>query len=183
MYKSLTMCTWVQTCAWVCMYVWLRLLCPNLLRHKRSKRYSRFRHNVVQYHRVLTHDDVIKWKYFPRYWPFVRGIHRSPVNSPHKGQWRGALMFSLICVWINGWVNNREAGDLRCYRAHYDVTVMRSNHNDTKSEAKSTFKQHASKRLSLRKNTKEIPVGCKAGTIWLVLKNICKKHLHSVCAE
>ena len=38
------------------------------------------------------HDDVIKWKHFPRYWPFVRGIHRSPVNSPHKGQWRGALM-------------------------------------------------------------------------------------------
>ena len=43
------------------------------------------------------HDDVIKWKHFPRYWPFVRGIHRSPVNSPHKGQWRRALMFTLIC--------------------------------------------------------------------------------------
>ena len=47
-----------------------------------------------------------------------------PVNSPHKGQWRGALMFSLICVWIKDWVNNREAGDLRRYRAHYDVIVM-----------------------------------------------------------
>ena len=70
------------------------------------------------------HDDVIKWKYFPRYWPFVREIHRSPVNFPHKGQWRRALMFALICVWINGWVNNREAGDLRRYRAHYDVIVM-----------------------------------------------------------
>ena len=70
-------------------------------------------------------DDVIKWKHFPRYWPFVRGIHRSPVNSPHKGQWRGALMFSLICVGINGWVNNCEAGDLRRYRAHYDVSVMK----------------------------------------------------------
>ena len=71
------------------------------------------------------HDNVIKWKPFPRYWPFVRGIHRSPVNSPHKSQWRGALMFSLICVWIkNGWVNKREAGDLRRYRAHYDVIVM-----------------------------------------------------------
>ena len=45
------------------------------------------------------HDDVIKWK-------------------------RGTLMFSLICVWTNGWVNNREAGDLRRHRAHYDVTVM-----------------------------------------------------------
>ena len=70
------------------------------------------------------HDGVIKWKYSPRYWPFVQGIHRSPVNSPHKGQWRGALMFSLICVWINGWVKNREADDLRRQLAHYDVTVM-----------------------------------------------------------
>ena len=59
------------------------------------------------------HADVIKWKHFPRNWPFVQGIHRLPVNSPHKGQWRGALMFSLICAWISGWVNIREAGDLR----------------------------------------------------------------------
>ena len=57
---------------------------------------------------LAPHDDVIKWKHFPRYWLFVWGIHRSPVNSSHKGQWRGALMFSLICDWINGWVNNRE---------------------------------------------------------------------------
>ena len=72
----------------------------------------------------LTHDDVIKWKYYPRYWPFVWGIHRSAVNSLHKGQWRGSLMFSLICAWINGWLNNGEAGDLRCHRTHYDVTVI-----------------------------------------------------------
>ena len=43
---------------------------------------------------------------------FVRGIHRGP------------LMFALICVWINGWANNREAGDLTRHRAHYDVIVM-----------------------------------------------------------
>ena len=61
---------------------------------------------------------------FPRYWPFVRGIHQWPVNSPHKGQWRGALMFSLIWAWINGWVNNRKAGDLRHHRVHCDVIVM-----------------------------------------------------------
>ena len=72
----------------------------------------------------LCHDDVIKWKHFPRYWSFVRGIHWSPVNSPHKGQRRGALMFSLICAWISGLVNNPEAGDLRHHRAHYDVIVM-----------------------------------------------------------
>ena len=39
------------------------------------------------------HDDIIKWKHFPRYWSFVRGIQRSPVNSPYKGQWRRALVF------------------------------------------------------------------------------------------
>ena len=72
---------------------------------------------------LATYDDVIKRKHFPCYWPFVRGIHRSPVNPPLKGQWRGALMFSLICAWTNGWVNNREAGDLRSYRAHHDVAV------------------------------------------------------------
>ena len=69
-------------------------------------------------------DDVIKWKHFPRYWSFLWGIHWSPVDSPHKGQWRWALMFSLISAWINGWVNNREASDLRRHRAHYNVTVM-----------------------------------------------------------
>ena len=70
------------------------------------------------------YDDVIKWKHFPSYWSFVWEIHRSPVNSPHKGQWRGALEFSLICAWINDWVNNREADDLRHHRSHYDVIVM-----------------------------------------------------------
>ena len=75
-------------------------------------------------HLFFYHDDVIKWKHFLRYWPFVRWIHRSSVNSPYKGQWRGALMFSLICARINGWVNNGEAGDLRRHRAHYDVIVM-----------------------------------------------------------
>ena len=70
------------------------------------------------------HDDIIKWKHGPRYWPFVRGIHRSPVNSPHKGQWGGSLMFSLICAWTNGWVNARDVDDLRRHRAHYDFTVM-----------------------------------------------------------
>ena len=70
------------------------------------------------------HDDVIKWKHFPRYWPFVRVIHRSPLNSRHKSQSRRALMFSLARSWKNGSVNNREASDLRRHRAHYDVIVM-----------------------------------------------------------
>ena len=64
---------------------------------------------------TLWHYDVIQWKHFLRYWP---------VNSPHKGQWRWPLMFSLICAWLNCYGNNREAGDLRRHRTHYDVTLM-----------------------------------------------------------
>ena len=64
-------------------------------------------HHAISKHPVYSpvHDNVIKWKHLPRYWPFVRGICRSPLDSPHKGQRRGALMFSLICAWTNGWAN------------------------------------------------------------------------------
>ena len=75
-------------------------------------------------HGIYFHDDVIKWKHFSRYWPFVRGIHRSPVNSHHKRLWRGAFMFSLICAWTNVWVNNRNAGDLMTSPRYSDVTLM-----------------------------------------------------------
>ena len=75
-------------------------------------------------HNFVMHDDIVKWKHFPSNWPFVRGIHRPLVNSPHKGQWHGAFDFSLICACINGWVNNGGAGNLRRYPAHYDITVM-----------------------------------------------------------
>ena len=51
----------------------------------------------------------------------------TPVNSPHKGQWRGALIFSLICPRTNSWANDGGAGDLRRHRAHYDVIVMTMN--------------------------------------------------------
>ena len=70
----------------------------------------------------ILHDDVIKWKYLPHYWPFVWGIQRSPVNFPHRGQWRGSLMFSLICAWTDTWANSRGPGDWRWHRAHYDIT-------------------------------------------------------------
>ena len=72
---------------------------------------------LVMGQRFHIQDDVIKWKHFLCYWPFVRRIH----GSPHKGQWRGALMFSLVCERINAWLNNRQAGYLRRHRAHYDV--------------------------------------------------------------
>ena len=66
---------------------------------------------------------------FPRFCPFVRGIHRLPAVSPHKPQW--AFMFSLIWAWTNGWANNRDAGDLRRHRAHFDFIVMNSQDADS----------------------------------------------------
>ena len=79
------------------------------------------------------HDDVIKWSHSPRHWPFVRWIHRSPVNSPQKGQWSGALEFFFICAWTYSSVNNWDTGNLRCQRSHYDVIIMPTNtvtHNE-----------------------------------------------------
>ena len=77
---------------------------------------------------ILLLDIPARWRHqmetFSALLAICAGIHRSPVNSHHKGQWRGALMFSLICTWINGRVNNGEASDLRRHCAHYDVTVM-----------------------------------------------------------
>ena len=72
----------------------------------------------------LENYDVIKWKHFPRHCPFEREIHQSHVDSPHKGQWRRALMSSLICAWANRSANNRDTRDLRRYHVQYDVTVV-----------------------------------------------------------
>ena len=91
---------------------------------KHNRKWPCSRPEYVQDHQLQNYDEVIKLKRFPRYWPCVQGIHRSPVNSPHKGQWGEALMFSFICAWLNGGVNNGEVGDLRRHRAHYDVIVM-----------------------------------------------------------
>ena len=72
------------------------------------------------------HDDVIKWKHFPRYWP----LGNSPVTGelPAQRSVTRSLDVFFICAWINGWVNIREAGDLRRHRAHYDITVMYCNY-------------------------------------------------------
>ena len=85
--------------------------------------YDQF-HGDVEFQYAFSMMPLSNGNFFPRYWPFVRGMLRSPVNSPHKGQWLGALMFSFICAWIHGWVKHREAGELRRHRAHYDVIVM-----------------------------------------------------------
>ena len=88
--------------------------------------------HIAKWHHLTTMSHIEAWTWWRHQMETfsallvicVRGIHRSLVNSPHEGQWRGALMFSLICVWINGRVNNREAGNLRRYRAQYDVSVF-----------------------------------------------------------
>ena len=70
------------------------------------------------------HDEIIKWKHFPRYWLFYSG--NSPVTGefPAQGPVTQSFDFSLICAWINDWVNNREADDLRRHQAYCDVTVV-----------------------------------------------------------
>ena len=66
-------------------------------------------HQWVLWYSTGNAQDIHPWYiHFPRYWPFVRGMHRWPVNSPHKGQWRGALMFSLICAWIDGHLSKQS---------------------------------------------------------------------------
>ena len=109
-----------------------RWICVLFKMNHFSAKYTRYHIIIIELSSgVLTwywvssdiHDDVIKWKHFPRYWPFGREIHRSPVNSPHKGQWRGVLMFSLMCL------NERLSKQSRGWwfeklSSHYDVTVM-----------------------------------------------------------
>ena len=90
----------------VCAFVWNTLA---LRLSSNQPGYPRWRHQMETFSALLA---------------LCAGNSPVPVNSPHKGQWRGALMFSLICAWINDWVNNREAGDLRRHRSHYDVNVI-----------------------------------------------------------
>ena len=118
-------CTYYLTCAWLFRFHEsrthaCRTIFSMLLRRRHCFNMTWIRPDISACQALIVwksmkHDDVIKWKHFPRYWPLVRGF---------TGQWHGTLMFSLIFAWIKGWVNNGEAGDLRRYRAHYDVIVM-----------------------------------------------------------
>ena len=95
-----------------------------ILMYATEKHHNKFRKSFAKMHRWLLvplkwcwkHDAAIKWKHFPLYWPFVRGIHRPPVDSPHKGQWRGALVFPLTCTRKIGWLNNTPSRSL--WHAH-----------------------------------------------------------------
>ena len=74
----------------------------------------------------ISHYDVITWKRFSHYCPFVRGILRSPVDSPHKGQWFGAFMFPLMPARTDCWTNNREAGEIEIPWRSFDVPALNS---------------------------------------------------------
>ena len=107
--------SWCQ----LCRHWWYRRLSlwqpwvPQVTIKLASWRYSALTGSVITWVSVERPWKTSWWRHqmetFSAYWPFVRGTH--------KGQRRGTMMFSLICVWINGWETNREAGDLRRYRA------------------------------------------------------------------
>ena len=113
---------------------WLWSSCTNYILYqfkwdtlKKFQIYTRYRNLIGGWYsfiskvclRHFNHHDVMKWKHFLLLWGEYTGH-----LWIHKGQWRGALIFSLISAWTNGWVNNRDASDLRRHRAHYSVTVM-----------------------------------------------------------
>ena len=104
----------MYVCMYVCIYMHIGIVRTEYLTlfagvHSTLTNWSWWRHQMETFSALLA---------------ICAGNSPVPVNSPHKCQWRGALMLSLICVWINGWVNNHDAGDLRRYRVHYDVIVM-----------------------------------------------------------
>ena len=83
--------------------------------------YKKGRLHKLQYHNAWSRHQM---ETFSALLALCAGNSSVTGEFPHKGQWGGALMFSLFCAWTNGWVNNIEGGDLRRYRTHYDVTVM-----------------------------------------------------------
>ena len=87
--------------------------------------------SILLISKAVFYDDIIKWKHFPCCWPFVRGMHLSPANSPHKASDAEVWCSLWFAPWINGWVNTREAGGLRHHRAYYHVIVMLTAFYDT----------------------------------------------------
>ena len=73
MYK---MCRWF-CCALLCRGYLISYFCIGMI------------NQPTLFKAALVHDDVIKWKNFPRWWPFVRGIHRSRwFETPSRSLWR-----------------------------------------------------------------------------------------------
>ena len=163
-----------------------RVCCKKLFRiierrgmNRLYKRFAKYYINVLS-----SENNIIKyawWRHqmetFSALLALCAGNSPVPVNSPYKGQWRGALMFSLICVWINDWVNNREAGDLTRYRAHYDVMVM-----NTKMPGNAVDHNYLTSTdlvvnvttSGMRNCHRKPPLFKNCGARWTVLCGICK---------
>ena len=112
-----------RKCIWRCQLPKWRPFCPG-----GDESIPQHKENLI-WVRSWNCSCLVTWfcyqlKHFPHHWHFVQGIHCPLVNSPHKGQWCGALIFSLIYAWTNSWINNWDAGDLRHHCAHYDVIIM-----------------------------------------------------------
>ena len=79
----------------------------------------------------VSSQRIIWWRHqmetFSVLLPTCVGNSTVPGEFPTQRPVMRSFDVFFICVWINSWVNNREASDLRVYRAHYDVTVMPEN--------------------------------------------------------
>ena len=88
---------------------------------------TNFLHSVDSHH---CHYDVIKWKHFPHYWPFVRGIHQSLVDSSsQRPVTRSFDVFFDLC--LNKWLGNRKQSRSRWFetpsqslRCHCNVQTV-----------------------------------------------------------
>ena len=86
-------------------------------------------HFIITFDNISGSEASLSWWFhqmetFSTLLTLCAGNSLAPVNFPHKGQWPRALVFSLICTWINNWVNNGDDSDLKHHHAHYDITVM-----------------------------------------------------------
>ena len=121
---SLQSAKWVQIVPWVCVWMCVYLFGTSCCLHDLSQTVLEYSCKLLL--KILSHDDVIKWKHFPRYWPFVRCAGNSPATGEFPTQRPVTRSFDVFfdLRLINGWVNNGEAGDLRRHRAQYIVTIM-----------------------------------------------------------
>ena len=117
---TLSICSWSEIC-----YPMLSII-DLLLRQLFVVFISRI--TLIGIKIAFDHFDVTQWKRFSPYRPFVRGIHRPPVDSPYKGSVTRTLTFSLMLAWTNSWINRRVVGDFGCHDAHCDVIVMYFTH-------------------------------------------------------
>ena len=68
-------------------------------------------------------DDFRRQETFPCYWSFVRGIHRRPVNSSHKGP----VMRKISPVDVS-W--SSSSSWYRCYRHYHHSHIILYQHTN-----------------------------------------------------